>query len=162
MTDNESLPRVVLLGCGDIGSQLGLLLRSRGHPVLGLRRRPHLLPEGLPGLALDYTDPVQLEPLKERLDVARLIEREPIVGIGLQHPERPQDVRQADAEILLARLENRAFPVGMGDIVQHALHAGVSAFHRIGDLWLPPAYAATRGSLGLCPFEQLPYRRCGQ
>jgi nucleoside-diphosphate-sugar epimerase len=64
MTDNESLPRVVLLGCGDIGSQLGLLLRSRGHPVLGLRRRPHLLPEGLPGLALDYTDPVQLRELK--------------------------------------------------------------------------------------------------
>jgi nucleoside-diphosphate-sugar epimerase len=43
----------VLAGCGDLGLRVGARLAAGGHPVLGLRRRPELLPAGLGGQAVD-------------------------------------------------------------------------------------------------------------
>jgi nucleoside-diphosphate-sugar epimerase len=44
-----------LIGCGDIGSSLGLRLVSQGVSALGLRRDIAKLPTDLPGLSLDYS-----------------------------------------------------------------------------------------------------------
>ena len=35
---------VLIAGCGDLGTQAGLLFQSQGHPVIGVRRRSALLP----------------------------------------------------------------------------------------------------------------------
>jgi nucleoside-diphosphate-sugar epimerase len=43
----------VLAGCGDLGIRVGQLLAIEGHAVLGLRRRPELLPAPLAGQAVD-------------------------------------------------------------------------------------------------------------
>lgn len=45
---------ILLIGCGDIGSAVGLQMLADGVPVLGLRRDIERLPRGLPGLAVDY------------------------------------------------------------------------------------------------------------
>lgn len=47
---------VVLVGCGDLGSRIGLRLAHQGYDVLGLRRRAELVPAGLRGLSMDITD----------------------------------------------------------------------------------------------------------
>lgn len=50
--DTETGP-VVLAGCGDLGARVGRRLLEAGHGVLALRRNPSLLPEGIPGTAVD-------------------------------------------------------------------------------------------------------------
>jgi nucleoside-diphosphate-sugar epimerase len=39
--------RILIAGCGRIGSQLGLLLSKQGHTVWGLRRNPQFIPDEL-------------------------------------------------------------------------------------------------------------------
>lgn len=46
-------PSVVIAGCGDVGSRLGLQLLQAGWRVHGLRRHPEALPAGLLPLAAD-------------------------------------------------------------------------------------------------------------
>ena len=46
-------PSVVIAGCGDVGSRLGLQLRAVGWSVYGLRRDVAALPAGLLPLAAD-------------------------------------------------------------------------------------------------------------
>lgn len=46
-------PDVLLVGCGELGSSIGLRLADRGHTVLGLRRRADLVPAPLRGLSVD-------------------------------------------------------------------------------------------------------------
>lgn len=46
-------PSVVIAGCGDVGSRLGLQLHAAGWQVHGLRRDPTSLPAGLLPLAAD-------------------------------------------------------------------------------------------------------------
>ena len=53
--------------------------------------------------------------LQERLHIGHLIENKPIVGMSPQQVEHRQNMRQPDFQILLARFEDRAFPVGMGN-----------------------------------------------
>ena len=48
---------VLLLGCGDIGTEIALHEQSRGRSVLAVRRNIESLPEALPALSLDYSDP---------------------------------------------------------------------------------------------------------
>ncbi|MEM0955639.1 MAG: SDR family oxidoreductase [Pseudomonadota bacterium] len=48
--------QVHLLGCGDLGSALGLKLLQRRDEPLALRRTPSAAPSKLPAKALDYTD----------------------------------------------------------------------------------------------------------
>lgn len=53
----------VLAGCGDLGIRVARLLTLSGYRVLGLRRRPDLLPAWIEGQAVDLTrDTPQLPP----------------------------------------------------------------------------------------------------
>lgn len=47
--------RVLLAGCGDLGTRLGLRLVRSGHEVIGLRRRPERLPPSFEPLAADLS-----------------------------------------------------------------------------------------------------------
>ncbi len=48
-------PDVLMIGCGDLGSRIGLRLAAQGHRVLALRRRADLVPAPLLGLSVDLT-----------------------------------------------------------------------------------------------------------
>lgn len=55
--------RVLIAGCGDVGTELGLLLTGQGHEVWGLRRHPDSLPSPIRPLAADLGDPETLRDL---------------------------------------------------------------------------------------------------
>ncbi|WP_200935439.1 hypothetical protein [Aeromicrobium sp. Root344] len=63
-------PDVVLVGCGDLGADVGLRLAARGHSVLALRRRADLVPQPLQGLSVDLT---RDRPDLPTLDLAYLV-----------------------------------------------------------------------------------------
>ena len=50
-------PRVLIAGCGYLGSQLGTRLAATGSPVWGLRRNPSRLPTSVQRLEADLTVP---------------------------------------------------------------------------------------------------------
>ena len=50
------MSRILIAGCGDVGTALGLSLAERGHDVFGARRSAHRLPEPLHPLPVDLTD----------------------------------------------------------------------------------------------------------
>ena len=50
-------PRVLIVGCGDLGSCLGLQLHQQGWQVYGLRRNPEQLPAGIQAVAGDISQP---------------------------------------------------------------------------------------------------------
>ena len=54
---NDSAATVLLAGCGDVGTALGLRLAERGVRAVGVRRRADALPEPLEPVSLDLTDP---------------------------------------------------------------------------------------------------------
>lgn len=56
MTGTKSR-RVLLAGCGDVGTALGLRLVEKGWAATGVRRHAQRLPAPLTGLSLDLTDP---------------------------------------------------------------------------------------------------------
>lgn len=62
------MARVLIAGCGDVGSALALRLQQVGHEVWGLKRNPATLPGGIAGIAADLTDPGSLTQLPPRLD----------------------------------------------------------------------------------------------
>ena len=47
---------LLILGCGDIGTRVGLSLIQQGWRVSAVRRQPHLLPDCFERLGLDITD----------------------------------------------------------------------------------------------------------
>ena len=55
------MSRVLIAGCGDVGTALGLSLGERGHDVFGARRSAHRLPEPLHPLPVDLTDARAIE-----------------------------------------------------------------------------------------------------
>ena len=63
------MSRVLIAGCGDVGSALARRLLGDGHDVYGLRRRVLLLPEGVRPVAGDLKDPNRLRTLPVGLDV---------------------------------------------------------------------------------------------
>lgn len=54
------MARIVIAGCGDVGTALGLRLSDAGHQVWGLRRQPQGLPSPLTPLAADLSVPASL------------------------------------------------------------------------------------------------------
>lgn len=62
------MARVLIAGCGDVGTALGLLLVERGYQVWGLRRRTADLPSALRSLTADLTQPESLRGLPESVD----------------------------------------------------------------------------------------------
>lgn len=63
-------PSAVILGCGDLGTEAGLRLVSKGWSVTGVRRSPERLPETLVGVAADLTGPADalVGALPDRID----------------------------------------------------------------------------------------------
>lgn len=62
------MARILIAGCGDVGTKLGLALSAAGHQVWGLKRHPADLPPGIRPLAADLTDPATLTALPPELD----------------------------------------------------------------------------------------------
>lgn len=61
---------VLIAGCGDLGTEVGLRLAARGNRVVGWRRSPGRLPAGIGGAAVDLTR--ELPPIPRDTDVVVL------------------------------------------------------------------------------------------
>ena len=62
--------RVLIAGCGYVGSELARQLLAGGHTVFGLRRNTARLPEGVLPVPADLANPATLEVLPGALDAA--------------------------------------------------------------------------------------------
>lgn len=62
------MAKILIAGCGYVGSALAAELVMEGHDVWGLRRRPLSLPLGVRPIAADLGDPSALKDLPGRLD----------------------------------------------------------------------------------------------
>lgn len=62
------MARILIAGCGDIGTTLGLSLHAAGHQVWGMKRHPDDLPSELRPLAADLADLATLTALPPALD----------------------------------------------------------------------------------------------
>lgn len=60
--------QILIAGCGDVGTALGLVLAARGDRVWGLRRDPSSLPAVIHPVSADLTDPSTLRTLPAGLD----------------------------------------------------------------------------------------------
>lgn len=91
--------RVLIAGCGYVGQVLAAALAREGHEVIGLRRHPEGLPEGVHPLAADLTDPSSLAalPALDHVVYAASADERSDAGYAAAY------VR--GVEILLARLE---------------------------------------------------------
>ena len=65
--------RVLIVGCGDIGSSLGLRLVAQGHKVWGLRRRIDSLPPELIAIQADLAEPESDSKFPSHLDFIFII-----------------------------------------------------------------------------------------
>lgn len=63
------MARVLIAGCGDVGTELGVRLAEEGHTVWGLRRHCDTLPPILHPFSADLTQPDTLHSLPPALDV---------------------------------------------------------------------------------------------
>jgi len=61
--------RILIAGCGYVGTALAGQLAASGHEVFALRRRPSELPEGVQTIVADLTDPASLANLPDSLGV---------------------------------------------------------------------------------------------
>ena len=62
------MARVLIAGCGYVGTELGLRLAARGDEVWALRRDPSALPAVFHQVAADLTEPAELASLPPSLD----------------------------------------------------------------------------------------------
>jgi nucleoside-diphosphate-sugar epimerase len=63
------MANVLIVGCGYVGTALGMRLAATGHIVWGLRRSAEGLPPGIRHVAADLTAPETLQELPRALDV---------------------------------------------------------------------------------------------
>ncbi|BBB24729.1 SDR family oxidoreductase [Amphritea japonica] len=68
MSHTLNRDQILIAGCGDIGSQLGLNLITQGYPVFGLRRNINQLPPGIQGISADLSQPDTLINLPQQID----------------------------------------------------------------------------------------------
>ncbi len=61
-TTDVTTPDVLLIGCGDLGADIGQRLAALGHDVLAIRRRAELVPAPLHALSADLTRDVPTLP----------------------------------------------------------------------------------------------------
>ncbi|MCH8204644.1 MAG: SDR family oxidoreductase [Candidatus Hydrogenedentes bacterium] len=62
------MSRILIAGCGYVGTALAESLARSGNEVWGMRRNPQALPEGVQPLSADLTRPATLTGLPDRLD----------------------------------------------------------------------------------------------
>ena len=63
------MARVLIAGCGYVGTELACRLTIQGHDVWALRRSSGALPDGVSGIRADLTEPASLVALPAPLDV---------------------------------------------------------------------------------------------
>ncbi len=63
------MARILIAGCGDVGTELGVRLTQAGHKVWGLRRHCDTLPSSVHAFPADLTKPETLSALPPVLDV---------------------------------------------------------------------------------------------
>ena len=54
---------LLIIGCGDIGTRVGLRLAAQGWHIIAARRSPERLPDSFERIAIDYTNPDSLQEL---------------------------------------------------------------------------------------------------
>lgn len=59
------MAKVLIIGCGDLGTEIVKLLVSSGHELVGVRVSNKLLPNNLPCIQANVTQPETLKPLKD-------------------------------------------------------------------------------------------------
>jgi nucleoside-diphosphate-sugar epimerase len=115
---------VLLVGCGDLGSAVGLRLADRGHDVLALRRNADRVPAPLRGRSVDLTrEAPDLQGVRARLLVVALTAR----------PRSEEAYRATYVEGMGRVLD--ALARG-GDVPERAVLVSSTAVHGAGDL--PP------------------------
>ena len=62
------MSRILIAGCGDVGSALGLRLAAAGHEVFGLRRNAAALPAGIHPVRADLAEPAALSGLPPSIE----------------------------------------------------------------------------------------------
>ncbi len=62
------MAKILIAGCGDIGTSLGKALVEKGHSVVGLRRHPPIEKTGIRFIAADFTDPATLTDIETDFD----------------------------------------------------------------------------------------------
>lgn len=97
------MARILIAGCGDVGSALALLLAADGHQVWGLRRTVARLPPAIEPLCADVTDPASLRCLPRDLDA---------VVYTAAAPARTADAYRA------------TYPTGLGNVIDALAAAG--------------------------------------
>ena len=84
------MARILIAGCGDVGSALGNLLAAEGHRVWGLRRQPEGLPPRIQPLAGNLADPGTLNQLPSGINVLYYTAAAP------EHTDRAYQVTYVD------------------------------------------------------------------
>lgn len=97
--------RVLIAGCGYVGSALAERLAAEGARVFGLARRPAGLPRGVEPLAADLTDPSSLEALPEGFEIVFYA-----ASAGARDPQAYERAYVHGVSNLLARLARRSPP----------------------------------------------------
>ncbi|MEM6671668.1 MAG: SDR family oxidoreductase [Planctomycetota bacterium] len=118
------MARILVAGCGDVGSEFARRAIAEGHVVHGLRRSARPLPEGVRGLRGDVGDPATLRDLPADLDA---------VVYAVAADER------SDAAY------ERAYPVGLRNVLE-AVRARITADLRVVFLSSTGVYGQTDGS----------------
>ena len=115
-------PDVLLVGCGDLGSAVGLRLAERGLDVLALRRNADRVPAPLRGLSVDLTrESPDLEGARPRLLVVALTAR----------PRSEEAYRATYVEGMGRALDAVA---RAGPLPERAVLVSSTAVHDAGDL----------------------------
>ena len=99
------MARVLIAGCGDVGTALGLMLDERNHEVIGARRSAERLPGSLHPLSIDLTDRASVERDVPAVDFVVYC-----VAAGRRDPDAYRRAYVDGVATLLDVLENRTVP----------------------------------------------------
>ena len=99
------MSRILIAGCGDVGTALGLALCERGHEVFGARRSAQRLPAPLSPVSVDLTDRRAVERMLPAVDVVVYA-----VAAGRRDEGAYRRAYVDGVSTLLGALERRAEP----------------------------------------------------
>lgn len=129
------MARIVIAGCGDVGTALGLRLTAAGHDVWGLRRNAGGLPAPLRPLAADLTDAATLAVLPHGLDA--------VVYAAGADGYRPEAYRAAYVDGVTNLLS--ALAAGGQQLRRFLLVSSTSVYGQTGGVWVDEDSPANAG-----------------
>ena len=136
------MARILIAGCGDIGTVLGLNLARADHQVWGLKRHPEALPESIQPLAADLT---QLDGLNASLcSLATQLDVVVYIATADGYNEAAYQAAYVDGVAnLLTVLEDQAQPI------QRLLFVSSTSVYAQGDgSWVDEDSPATADGFG--------------